>query len=864
MMRAPFSGLDAEIRDHIARETQDNIDRGMAPDEARRAAWRAFGSVASTQEDVRSVWIPVRLEQLAQDGRYALRSVRRSPFFSAVVIATLAIGIGMTTAVFGVFNAILLRPLAYPDAGRLVAIASERPDLPGQFLANNEEFWHWKEQSASLDALFAYNIYNQTMNAGAEPSRMQVAVVSDDFWKVSEPHLLAGRLPDEGERNVVLLSERLYARTFDSDPRVLGRVVTLDRTPVTVIGILPDRFRLELPIQRRQDFRGGETEIFRSFAIEHPNDRFRQLLSVVGRVKPGVTVDQARAELSAVHERTRNRQSESRLVMLPLQEQMVRDVRQALNVLLMGAALLLLAVCTNVADLLLARVTARSKEMAVRVSVGAGRSRVLRQLLFESVAYCGLGGAAAFVIARSGLAAIIRVYPDAAPRLAEASLDRTVMAVSLAVLAAVALFVGVMPALSLWRANVHDILKEGGRTASAAPRRLRLRRTLVGAQLALAVALLCGAGLLLKSFWAMNAHPAGFNPEQVLALRLNFTEGLPGPAKVDMADRVLARIKALPGVTAASVNSHGDLLTWIDVVGAPEVPPGERRPFFMNQTSPDFAVVMGLRTVSGRWLADHEPSPVVVLNETAARMQFGREDPIGRRIRGAAIGAPQVRRDPNPAPTEATVVGVVADLRYTKLDEEPLPEFFLPYEHARSIYRMNLIVRTSGDPLAVAPSVRAALGESETRERPFDVTTLDAALSESIAPRRFNLVVLETFAVTALLLALVGIYAVMSYSITQREQELGIRAALGAGPRQVMVMLIRQEMSVALAGIVIGLVAAFALTRAMRSLLFAVTPDDPLTFVAAAGLLAIAALLACFAPARRGALVNPLQALRAQ
>ena len=867
-MKGPsLAGLDAEIRDHIERETQDNIAQGMSPDAARRAAFNAFGNRTTTREEVRAVWIPVWLEQLGQDLRYAARSLRRNPLFTLIVVGTLAIGIGLTTAVFGVFNAILLRPLDYPDAARLVVVGTESPELPsGQDLANNQDFWDWKDQATSLDALFAYNVYDQTLGTGDDPVRVRTAVVSADFWPVSGARVVAGRLPAGDEPNVALLSEPLFERLFSRDPQTIGRVVTLDRTTVTIVGVLPGAFRLQVPMPRRPGLQDKDVDLVRSFTVPKPNGQFRQLLSLVGRVRPGIDRQAAAAELSAIYARgSDSALRRGSVLVAPLTERMVRHVRRGLNVLLAGVGFVLLVACTNVADLLLARMSARSKEMAVRVSVGAGRSRVLRQLLLESVAYCVIGGLGALAIARWGLATVIRVYPYAAPRLAESTIDRTVLTVTLVVVAATGVFVALIPAIALQRANVHDILKEGGRTASASPRRLRTRRVLVGAQLALAVALLCGAGLLLKSFWAMTARPDGFAPDRILTMRLNFPSGSTGPAKVALADRVLARIKALPGVTAASLNSHGDLLTWFDIAGTPKTPREQRQLLYLNQTSPEFANVMGLRLLKGRWLADAEPRPVVVLNETARRLRFGNEDPVGQTIEGLAIGEPMVSpQDPSLQPTSAIVVGVVADLRYTKLDEDPVPEFYLPYGHARSIYRMNLVVRTAGDPAAIVPAMRAALGEFDKNEKPFDVMTLEESLRDSIAPRRFNLVVLLTFAATSLLLALVGIYGVMLYSVSQRGHELGIRSALGAQRRDVVAMVVRQGMGVAFAGISVGLIGALLLTRTMGGLLYAVEPGDPLTFIAAAALLAVTAFAACLGPALKAALVNPLVALRCE
>ena len=494
----------------------------MSPDAARQAAFKAFGNRTTTREDVRAVWIPVWLEQLGQDLRYAARSLRRNPLFTLIVVGTLAIGLGLTTAVFGVFNAILLRPLDYPDAARLVVVGTESPELPsGQDLANNQDFWDWKDQATSLDALFAYNVYDQTLGTGDDPVRVRTAV-SADFWPVSGAR--RGRTAPGGDEPMSRCcpsrcSSGCSARSADH-----GRVVTLDRTAVTIVGATA-RVRLRCRCPRRPGLRQGSISCARSPC--RSQTRSSGSSSLVGR-RP----DDQHAALrnSAIYARSDSALRRGSVLVAPLTERMVRHVRRGLNVLLAGVGFVLLVACTNVADLLLARMSARSKEMAVRVSVGAGRSRVLRQLLLESVAYCVIGGLGALAIARWGLATVIRVYPYAAPRLAESTIDRTVLTVTLVVVAATGVFVALIPAIALQRANVHDILKEGGRTASASPRRLRTRRGLVGAQLALAVALLCGAGLLLKSFWAMTARPDGFAPDRILTMRLNFPAGLTNPA----------------------------------------------------------------------------------------------------------------------------------------------------------------------------------------------------------------------------------------------------------------------------------------------------------------------------------------------
>ena len=868
-----LDGLTSELRDHIERETRDNIERGMVPGEARRAALLAFGNVTSTQEDVRAVWIPVWLEHVVQDIRYAIRSVVRHPIFSVIVVATLAVGIGLGTAVSALYHSILLRPLDYPGAERLVSLTVTDPGSPTDLdVATNHEYWAWREQASSLDKLVAYTSYDQTLSAGGAATRVRVAAVTDDFWPMSGPRMIAGRLPAPDERNAAVVSEDLYTSTFSGEPGVLGQTVGLDRTQVTIVGVVSRGFHFQLPVPMRPGMQAKNIDVFRSLTVARPNPTFAALISIAGRLKSGVDIGTARAQLASINvERPfSDRHPGGNLTTLlvePLAARLVRHSRVALNVLLAAVAFVLLVACANIANLLLARATVRQKEIAVRVSVGAGLARVFRQFLFESAIYSAGGGLIGFLIARWGLTAIIVAYPQAAPRLTEAVIHGRVIAGMIGILIATTFVFGFTPALAVQRSNVHDILKDGTKSATSPRNGLRARTILVGTQLALAVCLLTGAGLMVKSFWRMNERPPGFDPEHILTLRVDFAPGVTAQgamnnlAKIDYTRRVLARVQAVPGVTAVSLNSHGDLLSGIDVEGTPRPVPGTTPPVYMNQTSPEFAGVMGLRLLSGRWFTADESQPVVVLNETLAKLKFGNEDPVGRHVEGTAIGEPPV--DPNhPVPTTATVVGVVADLRYTKLDDETTPEYYVPYDKTRSLYRISLVIKTAGDPLRVMPSIRHVLAELDKTQAPFDIMRLDEALSDSIAPRRLNLIVLVTFALTSLLLALVGVYGVMSYSVSQRTHEIGIRSALGAARTDVIRMIVWQGLRVTAIGIGIGVSGALALTRVMSSLLFEVEPTDPLTFLIAATVLALSAVLASAVPAFKAGAVDPLVALR--
>jgi len=863
-----LDGLEREIRDHLERETRDNIDRGMAPDQARRAALVAFGNVAIAQEDVRAVWIPIWLEHTVQDIRYALRSVVRKPIFSAIVVLTLALGIGLSATVLAPFESILLRPLEYPEAERLVSIRITNPDLPADDdMATNQEYWALRGHVSSLDKLIAYQVGDQTLTAG-KTARVHGAWVSDDFWDMTGARAIAGRLPTPDERNVAVLSERLYLSMFAGNPNVLGQVVTLDGVEVTVIGVISSAFRFEFPVPVPS---GGpqpkDIDVLRSFTVSSPNRNFAQLLSIAGRLKSGVDVVGARAELAALPvDRPFSRNASQIAIRVDATaERLVRSVRPALNVLLASVVFVLMVACANITNLLLARATVRRKEIAVRMSVGAGRTRVLRQFLFESAIYSITGGLAGLLLAQSSLVAIVRAYPQTVPRLAESSIHGSVVVVVIGVLTAITFFFGLVPAFFVQRSNVQSILKEGTRTATASPDRLRIRSLLAAIQLALAVMLLTGAGLMAKSFWRLNERPPGFQPEHILTMRVDFAPRTTNRAKRDYTTRVLARLKTLPGVEAASLNTHGDSLTRLDVAGAPQPSPDATLTrIYANQTSADFARVMGLQLLKGRWFTDDEPVPVVVLNETLAKLRFGREDPIGKRVKGPDFGEPSDTpgRRADPGAEVATVIGVIADLRYSKLDEEATPELYVPYAMTPGLYRLSLVIKTPGDPRAIIPSVRGAFTEIARTETPFDIGPLDQSLNESIAPRKLNLLVLGTFAVAALVLALIGIYGMMSYSVSQRTHEIGVRSAVGATSRDIVGMVVWQGVRLAAVGVAVGIAGAQILSREMSSLLFEVKPTDPATFIAAAGVLAITALTAAAIPAVKAGAIDPMVALR--
>jgi putative ABC transport system permease protein len=578
---------------------------------------------------------------------------------------------------------------------------------------------------------------------------------------------------------------------------------------------------------------------------------------VVGKVKPGVPIAKARAEIQAIQDRVARENpamqafyAAAELRVLPLQEKLVGESRRALLILSAAVGFVLMIACANLGNLLLARVTARQKEIAIRAAIGAGRSRLLRQFLVEGFTLTTLGAAAGLALARGAIVLLIRVSPGAVPRLGEVAIDWRVLLFTLGISVLATIVFALAPMLSLPSGGLYGVLKEGGRGVSAGPVGLRVRRLLVAVELALALVLLTGAGLMVKSFSRMNAHPAQFEPEKIGLMKV----WLSGPAyrergaAVAYTQQVLERAARVPGVREAAVmNASGSGA--VDLEGPPRFAPGQAPQVFFRAASASYPRVVGIPLLQGRWTTDDETVPSVLVNETFVRRVFGKEDPLGQRLKM------------NASPT-SVIVGVVGDLKVSRLDADPDPEVLIPYKQTPVFRRLDVLVKVADTPDAILPEVRKVVRGVDPTQPPYGVTTLEGALADSIAPRRFNLLLLGSFATTAVLLALIGIYGLMSYAVTQRTQEIGVRMALGAGRGEIVAMVVGQAMSMAMAGILVGILAALGLTRLMKTLLFDVKPNDPWTFAAVAAGMTVTALLAAWIPALRAAHVDPISALR--
>lgn len=858
LRRRMENDLDRDIRDHIEMETRDNIERGMSPDEARSAAMQKFGNVLQMMEDTRAVWRCVWAERLLQDVRHGLRGLRRNPVFAAVVILTLALGIGMNTAVFSVVNAVLIEPLTYPNPQRLVWLSNYNGFFHADVVSTSD-YVDWRAQSKAFDKMVDYDFSDQTIAYGNDAGKSTVAEVNSDFWPFAGARPLHGSLFTKGDDDVVVLSYPLFKRRFGADSSIVGKTVLLDGQPVTVVGVLPESFRFLLPMPGRPNIRPKEVDAYIPSNIPPHPVRGRNLTNVVARLKPGVPMEQARSELEAIQARIVQQNSGivnyggMTLMVVPLREKLVGNARQALLILFGAVAFVLLIACANVAGLLLARAAARRREIAIRAAVGAGQLRMIAQFLTEAMVLAIAGGVAGLLLARGAIAMLLHFAPRAIPRLEGTVIDGRVLAFTLLLTLASALLFGLGPALSLARANLQDELKEGRKIPSGL-RRLRPRNLLVAAEIAIALVLTTGAGLMLKSLWLMNARPPGFNPERILTMKVSLT----GPAYRDRQqqlayfEELINRLGRAPGAVAAGT-VFSPARGVIQYEGAPPITRDRVPGGIFYSTSPGYFRVMGIRLLAGRWMTANEPSDVALVNESFRRELFGGANPLGKHVQIPSLKQP---------PPEAEIIGVVSDVKYSKLDAEPGPEVYFPYRQSFFNGAADVVVLAAGDPLALAPSVRKLISGIDPSQPVFDLQTLDAALADSIAPRCFNLMLLGTFAGAALLLAVIGIYGAMSYAVTQRTHEIGIRMALGARHGEVVRLVVQQGFAVALTGIVTGIAGALGLTRLMATLLFEVKPNDQLTFAVVAIALSATALLAALVPALKAARVDPLVALR--
>ena len=817
------------------------------------------------------------MDTLLQDIRYSARKLLRTPGFTVVAVATLALAIGATTAVFSLVNGILLQPLPYAAPHELVRVGSTRtgPDGGEQPVSMSRmDFLDYEAQSTSFEGMAAINTTTLNLSGeGADPLRLDAARVTVNFFDVLGVPLQRGRGFAKGEDapgtgRVVVLSDAIWRSRFGADPGLVGREITLNGARHTVVGIAPPD--LTYP---------GRREAWVPLAPEpwelDPENRGAHYLSGVGRLKPGVAPEAARRELATIAERLEAQYPESNTnfggTAIPLQEWIVGDVRPALYAMLGAVGFVLLIACSNVANLLLVRASSRETELAVRTALGAKRGRLVRQLVTESVMLSVAGAVLGSAIALWVVDAVVALGPEGLPRLAEVRVDARVLGATALLALLTGVGFGLIPALHAARSETGQMLRESGRGTSHRKATNRTRSLLVVTEFALAVVLLVGAGLLIRSFAALVRVDPGFRAENVVTA----TVSLPGGKYTydrhqrAFADAVLERMERLPGAQSVALGfgrplQQNNFRTTFDVEGRPPNPPERRTPVEVRPTTPDFFRTLGIPLVRGRLYTRDDRNgapPVVVVNEEFVRRYFAGEDPIGKRI---VLGWGRDTAEVGESVTVGgEIVGIVGDVKQFGLDEETFPTAFLAF-HQTPLSDVSIMVRSTAAPAAVQRAMRGQIKEIDPDLPVFDVMTMTDALAESVAQPRFYMMLLAGFAGVALLLAALGIYGVISYTVSQRTRELGIRIALGASRQKVVGLVLGRGMVLTVVGVAAGLVAAYWLTRVLASLLFGVEALDAPTYATVAVVLVAVSALASWLPARRAAHVDPVIAMRAE
>jgi putative ABC transport system permease protein len=800
---------------------------------------------------------------LLQDLRYGARMLLKNPGFTSIAVITLALGIGANASIFSVVNAVLLRPLPFKEPERLIMIRETKlPQFP-EFSVSPGNFLDWKRRNTVFERLVAISGLTFNLIGTGDPEQLSGMRVTEGFLVMlgAKPELGRDFLPEEdqpGRNNVVILSHGLWQRRFVGDPKIINQTITLSGRIYTVIGVMPATF----------SFGGRETALWTpmGFTSDDAQNHGGHFLSAIGQLKPGATLEQARSEMSAIAGQLAQEYPDANagwnVKLLPLQEFIVRSVETALLVLLGAVAFVLLIACANVANLLLARAAGREKEIAIRTALGAGRARIVRQLLTESALLALAGGVAGLLLAKWGTDLLLKLAPQNLPRMSDVSLDGRALAFTAAVTLLTGLIFGLVPALQASKPNLTETMKDaGGRGSTEGGRRQFVRGSLVVLEMASALLLLVGAGLLIKSFWRLQRIDPGFNPNNALTASVALPSRKYPEENQHSAffQQLLEKVQALPGVQAAGASNvvplGGDYVLGFVIEGRPPLPPGAGQSTNYYSVSADYFKAMGIPLLRGRVFTEQDTrnsTRVAVISDSMAKRVFPNEDPIGKRIH--VTNGPTVFRE---------IVGIVGDVKQYGLDQDTTLQTYEPYTQQPFSF-MTLVVRTAGDPTNLTSAIRNQVLSIDKEQPVSGVRTLEQRVSTSIAQQRFSMLLLGVFAAVAMVLAAVGIYGVLSYAAAQRTHEIGIRMALGARAGNVLKMVIGQGMKLALAGVALGSGAALALTQLMKRLLFGVTAADPMTYVVIALSLTLVALFACWIPARRAAKVDPMVALRVE
>jgi predicted permease len=882
--------FEQELASHLAMAADDHRRRGLSADQARRAALLNLGGLEATRllhRDTRGVPL---MDTILHDLRYTARTLRRDAGFAAVAVLILGIGIGANTAIFSLVNALLLRPLPFPDADRLVWIpnsgstpvaGASRPSsgsssdgrrqgglagTPANLSGTTTRalnFQEWKTRAKSFESMGAYfafyNYGSARLTVGTETERLVDVGVTCTFFRTLGVEPVLGRqfldeeCIDNGPR-AALISHRLWERRFRSDPTIVGRAITLNQMPVTVAGVMPASFDFGAVFAP-----GSRVDVWSPFPIDQTHDGWGNTLSIVGRLKPGVSIETAQAELDTItrdFQRANPNRGQFGAGVAGLQSHVSGRLRTALIVLFSAVGAVLLIACANLSNLLLARAASRQQEIAVRTALGATRSRLIRQLLTESLVLSLCGAVLGLGLAVAATRGVTRLSGLSLPLLQTVDVDGRALAFTIGMALVTGLLFGLAPALQISRARPQEALKQQARGSSGSARAAFVRRALVVAEVAMACVLLVTAGLLIRSFVHVLDVNLGFQPERIAVLRVEPGQGITTPPQRNaFYDEVVRRIEAVPGIESAGLTDALPLdrnRTWDIQPQGVVYPPGTGPSVFVRVVSRGYFETMGIPMRAGTDFTGQETrdtEPVLILNETAARAFWPDQNPIGRIARTNG--------------TDYRVIGVVADVRHTALEENSGNEMYLPLTRVGPAGSADLVMRTALAPSALSSSIRSALGSVDPTLPTTDIRPMQDLVDKAVSPRRFVVWLLGAFAVQALILACLGIYGVVSYSVTERTREIGIRMALGASRGDVQRRVLRETLTLAVVGAVLGLVGAFAAGRIVNSLLYGLTATDPATFFGMIGILTMVALFAGYLPARRASRIDAMTALRA-
>jgi predicted permease len=862
------SELEAELESHLEAIAEESIRQGMAPEEARRVARREFGGLEQTKELYREQRGLPFLETFLEDIRFGARMLAKNPGFTIVAVLTLALGIGANAAIFSVVDAVLLRPLAYKDADRLVTILhnGDNPVAVANYI-------DWRDQSSSFEAMGAADYWSANLSGIDSPEHILGLSVTQSLLTLLGVEPLLGRLfvageDQKGAEHEVILSYGLWQRRFAGDSKVVGKVITLDGEPYTVLGVMPRTFKFA-------PFWATRAEMWVPNAFgDRIHNRGGNSLRIFARLKQDVALSEARAEIATITARLEQKfpGTNRDVVVTPLKQNVVGQVKAPLLLLLGAVGFVLLIACANVAHMLLARSATRQKEIAVRTALGAPRTRVIRQFLTENLLLAAMGASAGLLLAVWGTRALVALSPAFIPRVDTIGIDARVILFLIGVTVLTGMVFGLAPAMHASAVNLMDTLKDGGRGGSDGNRRNRLRSFLVASEFALALILLIGAGLMVRSFFALQSIDPGFNPNRVLSMAVSVagTQESEPHRRAIFYQQLIERVRALLGVEAAGGINHlplaGDMWGWpFAIEGRGKPLPGESPVGVYRIVMPGYFETMRLPVLRGREIAatDDASAPgVVLINEKAARKYWPGENPLGKHI--------AFDDDKAASPTWLTVIGIVRDAKQENWAEAPYPEVYLAAlqnggflgERESHASYITLVVRTRGNPAALSAMIKNTVWSLDRNLAISEVLTMDDVVAEANAQPRFEMALLGVFASVALMLAAVGIYGVMSYSVARRTHEIGIRISLGASRTDVLRLVVRQGMVLALAGSGAGIIGALLLSRLMTKLLYGVLPTDPVTFTGVAVLLMFVALAANYLPARRATRVDPIVALR--